>query len=175
MAFRDILPNGNNGDDDLFRQFDDAQAADDLKPLPKGLYVVVALSGELTTAKTGTRGYRVNFKVIEGEHAGRRLWRTWHLTPAAMPYTRRDLAKIGIDNGDKMKRPLPADRFVCKLSVVLRTGDDGIERNEISNIELLRVQEPPADAFAPPPASPPAPPAGNLFPDSPNAGKAEKL
>ena len=179
MAFSDILP-GSNGDDELFRQFDDSEAAADLKPVPKGQYVVVAMSGELTTAKTGTRGYRVCFKIIEGEHAARKLWRTWHITPAAMPYTRRDLAKIGIDNGEKMKRPLPAERFVCRLYVVIRAGDDGIERNEITSIELIRVQDPPVDPFAPPPDEPPPdnPPADNLFgspPSSPSAGRAQRL
>ena len=43
-----------------------------------------------------------------------------------MPYTRRDLAKLGIDNADAMRRPFPAERFVCNLVVVVRADDDGI-------------------------------------------------
>ena len=57
-------------------------------------------------------------------------------------------------------------------------GEDGIERNEITKIELVRVQEPPADPFAPLPLKPPAPSdpsAGKLFADSGNTGRAESL
>ena len=50
--------------------------------LPRGSYVCLAVRGQLTAARTGTPGYGVEFKVIEGEFAGRRLWRTWYLTPA---------------------------------------------------------------------------------------------
>ena len=190
MSFtKSIVPDNNDDDDEIFRELEGAEAAD-LKPVPKGLYIVVALSGELTKAKTGTKGYNVAFRIIEGEYTGRRLWRTWHLTAAAIPYTKTALAQLGI-KGEGMKaqmeRPLPAERFVCKAVVVIRTGDDGIERNEISSIELLRVQEPPTDPFTPPPVSgPPAsgpppvtPAAESLFDDDPsapssNAGKAER-
>ncbi|OWK41277.1 hypothetical protein FRUB_04640 [Fimbriiglobus ruber] len=38
---------------------------------------------------------------------------------------------------------------MCKVTVVVRTDDDGIERNEIRNLELLRVQDAAVDPFAP--------------------------
>jgi hypothetical protein len=134
---------------DLLDQFDSAAAADELGPLPKGSYVCLAVRGQLTAAGTGTPGYGVEFKVIEGEYAGRRLWRTWYLTPAAMTYTKRDLAKFGLDSKDKLTAPFPADRLVLKVTVSVRKGDDGSERNEVTKVELLRVQEPEADPFAP--------------------------
>jgi hypothetical protein len=130
-------------------QFDSATAADEFGPLPKGSYVCLAVRGEFSSAATGTLGYGVEFKVIEGEHAGRRLWRTWYFTPAAMAYTKRDLGKFGLDSKDKLTAPFPADRMVFKVTVSLRTGDDGTERNEVKQIELLRVQEPVVDPFAP--------------------------
>ncbi|OWK44026.1 DUF669 domain-containing protein [Fimbriiglobus ruber] len=145
----DILPGRNGGDDDIFNQFDATEAADDFGPLPKGVYVVLATGGRLDQARTGTRCYKVEFRVIEGEHAGRRLWWDKYLTPAALPYTKRDLSKLGITSREKLEQPLPANRLVCKVTVVVRTDDDGIERNEIRNLELLRVQDAAVDPFAP--------------------------
>lgn len=143
-----VLP-GGNGDDDIFNRFDEVEAADDFRPLPKGAYVAVAVSGRLDKARTGTDGYTVEFRIVEGEYVGRRIWMTKYLTPAAMSYSKRDLAKLGIDSAAKLRGPFPADRFVCKLTVALRTGDDGTERNEIKHLELLRVQDLPVDPFGP--------------------------
>lgn len=134
---------------DALDQFDAATAADEFGPLPRGSYVCLAVRGQVTAAQTGTAGYGVEFKVIEGEHANRRLWRTWYFTPAAMTYTKRDLAKFGLDSKAKLLQPFPADRLVFKVTVTTRTGDDGTERNELTRLELLRVQEPEADPFAP--------------------------
>lgn len=87
--------------------------------------------------------------MIEDEYIGRRLWWDKYFTTAALPYTKRDLAKLGIDSKAKLLAPFPANRFVCKLTVALRKDDDGTERNEIKNLELLRVQEPAVEPFAP--------------------------
>lgn len=144
-----ILPGGSGGSDDILDLFDRTEAADDFGPLPKGVYVALAVGGRLDQASTGTRGYTVEFRVIEGEYAGRRLWVTKYLTPAAMPHTKRDLAKLGIDGKAALQRPFPANRLVCKLIVALRKGDDGTERNEVKSFDVIRVQEPTADPFAP--------------------------
>jgi hypothetical protein len=145
-----ILPGGGgNNNDDIFDRFDTTEAADDFGPLPKGVYVTLAVGGKLDKASTGTDCYKVEFRVIEGQYLGRRLWWDKYFTTAALPYTKRDLAKLGIDSKAKIYQPFPANRMVCKLTVVLRRGDDGTERNEIKNLEVIRVQEPPADPFAP--------------------------
>lgn len=144
-----ILPGGNGGNDDIFDRFDLTEAADDFGPLPKGTYVALAMGGKLDQARTGTKCYTVEFKVLEGEFTGRRLWMTKYFTPDALPFTKRDLAKVGIDNKAKLAAPFPANRLVCKLLVALRKSDDGTERNEIKNLDVIRVQEPTADPFAP--------------------------
>jgi hypothetical protein len=151
-----ILPGGGASSDDIFDRFDTAEAADDFGPLPKGVYVALAVGGRLDKARTGTDCYTVEFRVTEGEYAGRRLWMTKYFTPAALPYTKRDLAKLGIDSKTKLGQPFPANRFVCKLTVALRRDDDGTERNEIKNLEVVRVQEPEADPYAPADDEPPA-------------------
>lgn len=137
---------GGGGGDDWF---DSVQAADDLGPLPKGVYVAVVSRFERTTAKTGTTAWTVTFTVLEGEYAGRRLWRPLYDTPAARPFTKRDLLKLGIDTAAKLAAPFPANRLVCEVTAVLRTDDSGIERNEVKAFKVIRVQEPTADPFAP--------------------------
>lgn len=144
-----VLGNSAGPLDTALSGFDSATAADEFGPLPKGSYVCLAVRGELTAAATGTPGYGVEFKVVEGKYSGRRLWRTWYLTPAAMAYTKRDLAKFGLDSRHKLEARFPADRMVFKVTVGVRTGDDGTQRNEVKQIELLRVQEPETDPFAP--------------------------
>lgn len=151
-----VLPGGAGGNtDDLFDRFDAVEAADDFAPLPKGVYVALAVGGRLDKARTGADCHKVEFRATEGEYAGRRLWWDKYSTADALPYTERDLAKLGIDSKAKLLRPLPADRLVCELTVVLRRGDDGSERNEIRNLEVMRVQDPPTDPFAPADAAEP--------------------
>jgi hypothetical protein len=145
-----IVAGAGGGNDDIFDQFDTATAADDFGPLQKGTYECLAVGGQLTTAKTGTPGYTVEFKVVEGDHAGRRLWMTKYFTPAALPYTKAVLQKFGIDSKAKLSQPFPANRMVFKLTVTVRKDDDGTERNEVKKLDLLRVQEPEVDPFAPP-------------------------
>ncbi len=145
-----ILAGGAGGNNnDIFDQFDTIEAADDFGPLPRGVYTAVAVGGQKGKAQTGTECYTIEFRVIEGEYASRRLWLSKYFTEAALPHTKRELSKFGIDSKAKLNRPFPADRFVCRLTVVLRKDDAGIERNEIRNVEVIRVQEPQADPYAP--------------------------
>lgn len=135
--------------DSLSALFDSTTAADELRPLPRGTYTCRAMNGGLTTANSGTRMYRVRFKVLEGEHAGRCLWKSWPLTPAALPYSKRELAKLGVISGDKLNAPLPPDEYVVRLGVVVRSGDDGVQRNEVRSIEFVRRDAPRKDPCAP--------------------------
>lgn len=144
------LPGGNGvNNNDILDLFDSAEVAADFGPLPKGTYVALAVSGKLEKARTGTEGYTVEFRVIEGKYAGRRLWMTRYITEAAMSYTKRDLVKLGIDSKAKLHQPFPANRLVCELIVVVRKRDDGTEKNEIRDFEVIRVQAPTVDPFAP--------------------------
>ncbi|MFO0851818.1 MAG: hypothetical protein U0871_25120 [Gemmataceae bacterium] len=157
----DILP-GGGGDDDILDRFDATEAAGDYDPLPRGTYTAVAVSGGRTTAATGTPGYTVEFRITDGPHAGRRVWKTWYLTQAALPYTKKGLAKLGLDTKAKLTGPFPADRLVCKLILTVRARDDGSTVNEVKDVSVIRVQEPTADPFAPPADGDAAePPAGD--------------
>ncbi len=133
----------------LARQFDEAEAAGDMLPLPRGTYRCRVNDGELGTSKSGTPGYTLTFTVDDGEHKGRRLWHTAWLTQAALPMSKRDLAKLGVTSLDMLDRPLPAG-FVCDVKVALRVDDDGVERNRVVSFAVVDVLADPTadDAFA---------------------------
>ncbi len=150
----DVL-NGN-AREALARQFDEAEAAGDMLPLPRGTYRCRVTDGELVTSKSGTPGYTLTFTVDDGDHKGRRLWHTAWLTEAAMPMSKRDLAKLGVTSLDMLDRPLPGG-FVCDVKVALRVDDDGVERNRVVSFAVAAVLADPTadDDFASPmPATP---------------------
>jgi hypothetical protein len=137
--------------DDLARQFDEAEAAGDMLPLPRGTYRCRVTDGELVTSKSGTPGYTLTFTVHDGEHKGRKLWHSAWLTPAALPMTKRDLAKLGVTSLDMLDRPLPAG-IVCDVKVAVHTDDAGVERNRVVSFVVVEVLADPTadDDFAAP-------------------------
>jgi hypothetical protein len=137
--------------DELARQFAEAEAAGDMVPLPRGEHRCRVTDGELVESKSGTPGYTLTFTVDDGEHKGRRLWHTAWLTPAAMPMSKRDLAKLGVTSLDMLDRPLPAG-FVVNVKVALRADDDGVERNRVVSFSVVEVLADPTgdDDFASP-------------------------
>lgn len=134
----DIL-NGESREE-LSRRFQEAQAAEEYAPLPKGIYTAEISSSELTSSTAGKPGFVLGFVVGDGEHKGRRIWHTLWLTPPAMPMTKRDLQKIGITSLDQLERPVPMG-IICKITVALRTDDDGEMRNRISRFEVVEVRQ----------------------------------
>jgi hypothetical protein len=123
---------------ELSRQFAEAEAAGDMLPLPRGEYRCRLADGELVTSKGGTPGYQVVFAVDNGEHKGRKLWHTSWLTAAALPMTKRDLAKLGVASLDMLENPLPPG-IVCDVKVALRVDDDGVERNRVVSFNVVAV------------------------------------
>lgn len=144
----DILA-GSGGDfNDVW---DNTAAAGEFGPIPKAEYVCHATKGELESSRSkGTPGYKVEFTIIEGDFKGRKLWHDCWLTPAAMPQSKRDLGKLGITSPAQMEQPLPR-WFRCKVVVVLRKDDDNIERNRVRSFEVVGIDKPEVDPFAPPP------------------------
>lgn len=143
----DILANGSK--EALSQAWDRTIAAADFAPLPAGEYVAYVVSGELFTSKTkATAGYKLSFRVLEGEHAGRLFWDDLWLTPAALPMAKRDLGKLGVTSLDQLERPLPPG-IRCKVKLVLRRDDDGTERNRVRSFEVVGIDSPEQDAFAP--------------------------
>ena len=77
-----------------------------------------------------------------------------------MPQTKRDLGKLGVANLEQLENPLP--RFIrCKCRLARRKGDDGNESNRLKSFEVLGVDPPEADPFAPVAVETPKPPSNN--------------
>ena len=156
----DILSNG--GFDDFNNSWNSTEAAGEFEPLPAGKYTCRVESGELDTSAKGTPTYKLVFLVLKGpddgtDYCGRKLWHDLWLTPAALPMSKRDLAKLGIDSPDRMEQPLPAG-IRCLVRLALRRGDDGLAHNRVRSFEVVGIDPPEPDAFAPavPDAEPPA-------------------
>jgi hypothetical protein len=147
-SLSDILAAG--GGDNIRDLWDSTDAAGELGPLPPGEYVADIIAGDLETSRTkSTPGYKLTYAVVEPEaFAGRRFWHDCWLTPAALPQTKRDLAKIGVQSLDQLERPLPA-RIRCRVKLALRRDDDGNERNRVRTFEVVGIVQPERDAFAP--------------------------
>lgn len=104
----------------------------------------------------GTPGVKLCWKIIEGEHAGRRIWHDCWLTPAALGQSKRDLGKLGVTALEQLETPLrPGIR--CRVKLALRKDDGGGERNRVRCFEVVGIDAPDTDAFAPADAPGPAP------------------
>ena len=146
----DILNGSSGGFNDAWNN---TQAAGDFGPVPRGEYVCHVSKGELESSRLNrTPGYKIEFTVIDGEFRGRKLWLDCWLTPAALAQSKRDLGKLGIVTPEQMEQPLPRG-IRCKVQAVVRRDDDGIERNRVRSFEVIGIDTPEVDAFAPlPPA-----------------------
>jgi len=148
MRLSDILAAGG-GNINLTAIWNKTEAAGEMGPVPAGDYVAHIIAGELVTSRTNaTPGYKLTFKILEGEFAGRLFWSDCWLTEAALPQTKRDLAKLGVTSLEQLEKPLP--RFIrAKCKLALRKDDEGNERNRVKSFEVVGIDKPEDDPFAP--------------------------
>jgi hypothetical protein len=157
----DIL-NGSGGD--FNARWNSTKAAGDFGPVPRGEYECHVTRGELESSRTNrTPGYKIEFTILDGEFKGRKLWQDCWLTPAALPQTKRDLAKLGITTPEQMEALVPRG-IRCRVRVVLRKDDDGTERNRIRSFDVIGIDTPEAGPFAPKPEGDAAEPTGEVDP-----------
>jgi hypothetical protein len=141
----------NGGAESLRNQWEQTKAAEEFAPLPAGTYTARIVSGELFTSRTNaTPGYKLCFKVLEGEHIGRQFWHDLWLTAPALPMTKRDLSKLGVMSVEQLDAPIPPG-IRCKVKLALRRDDDGTEYNRVRSFEVLGID---ADATADPDFAP---------------------
>jgi len=144
---QDILQNGTA--DRLRQAWNETEAAGELAPLPPGEYIAHIIAGTLETSKTrGTPGYKLTFRVCDGDYAGRQFWHDIWLTKAALSMAKRDLAKIGVASLEQLESPLPRG-IRCRCKLVLRRADDGAEFNQVRSFAVVGIDPPETDAFAP--------------------------
>ena len=154
MDFTSALGNGNHSGNGKppsgIDAFDAAEPAPEYKPIPPGIYFGRVLRGWYDVTKTkGEDAYRMRFEVTEGEHAGKTIPRTWTFGPKALGYTKLALAPFGLTTKAQLFLPFPeaGREYHCRLVVAVQRGDDGIERNDIKRIDVLRIVDSPAAAF----------------------------
>lgn len=151
------------------------EAAADLGPLPAGEYICHVIGGELETGHTrGTPGYKLTFAVIDGEFKGRRVWHDIWLTEAALPLAKRDLGKLGVTSLEQLEQPLPQG-IRCVVKVVLRRDDDGAERNRVKSFDVVGIDLPPVDPFAPAEDAPPEDKSPDDSPSGDTSGGASSV
>jgi hypothetical protein len=143
----DILPQSER--DNLARLWDSTKPADDLGLLPEGKYHCRIIDGTAFTAKTGTRGFKITYEIVDGVHAGRWIWSEpmW-FTPDAMAITRRELARIGIDRMEQLDHPIPRG-ILATVKLKVRRDEDGIERNRVTSFRVTGIEVGEPDPFAP--------------------------
>lgn len=145
-SLSDILREGEQ--ESLAKEWDKTEAAEEFAPLPTGEYVARIIAGALFISTKGTPGYKLSFRVLEGDHAGRQFWDDIWLTPAALPMAKRDLLKLGVKALEQLENPLPPG-IRCRVKLTKRTEDDGTEFNKVRRFDVLGIDTPEPDAFAP--------------------------
>lgn len=129
--------------------FDKAEAAAELGPLPLGSYVAVAESSEMRESRNGHPCLKVRFRVVEGEYQNRCYWHPFYLSEKAIAYTKRDLQKLGIRNGEQLQAGVSRNRYVCRLELVVHVEDDGSEKNQMKSFAVIREQTPEPNPYDP--------------------------
>lgn len=149
MDLNSAIPGANGKPVGGIDAFDATEPAPEFTPVPPGIYSACVLRGEYRETSAKADGYRLRFEITEGEHARKTLIRTWTFGPRALAYTKRDLSPFGLTTTAKLLSPFPEPgrEYQCRLVVALQRGDDGVERNDIKRIDLVRVVESPAAAY----------------------------
>jgi len=128
----------------------------DFSPIPAGVYQVAILESEMRATKAGTGRYLLlTMEVLDGEHAGRRLWDRLNLdnpNETAMKIAQQTLASIcravGViapsDSSDLHSRPMLA-------KVTIKAASGGYEAsNEIKGYSAIdKAPAPTAPTAAP--------------------------
>ena len=92
--------------------------------------------------------YKITFEVIDGDHARRRIWSNHWFTDDAMEFTKRALGRLGITRMEQLDQPPPSG-IVCDVRVALREDDDGTKRNRVVTFDVVGIETPRSNPFAP--------------------------
>ncbi|WP_020476357.1 hypothetical protein [Zavarzinella formosa] len=129
---------GGGGNDQRKKFFE--TPLEGIGPVPHGKYRCRVTKGENWQSAKGTDGYRLTFEVIEGELTGRKFWKTYYFTEAALAYSRVELAKFGIVEEHHCMEPFPGDKAIqCTVFVIVSASERG-EQNDVARITDIIIQ-----------------------------------
>ena len=137
-----------NDKEKLTQAWESTEAAQEWGPLPRGEYIARITGGELATSRQNTPSYKLKFEIIAGDYEGQKIWHDVWLTPAALPMAKRDLGKLGIRSLEQLETPLP-EGIRCKVHLVLRQDDNGEKYNRLRSFEVVGIDPPEPEPFAP--------------------------
>jgi hypothetical protein len=141
----DILSGSGGGINDIWDTV--APAGDDFDPLPPGVYRCIVTDGRVAESSTAKASYKVEFTIVEGPHASRKVWHDCWLTRDALHLAKRDLAKLRIFRPEQLKQPPPTG-IVADVRVALSTRDDGSVLNRVAAFKVV-ADAPPPGTFDP--------------------------
>ena len=150
---------------ELEHLFESTEAAQDRSdPIPRGRYELALEGADFgKSQQKGTPCIVLVLMVTSGDHEGRKIWHQLWLTENAMAWTKRDLAKFGINHLSDMNNGSLPRGAVVKADVVVKQNDDGKQWNEITGMDSTTEKwSPGKDAFDESDA--PAPSAGDGVP-----------
>lgn len=73
------------------------EEATGFEPIPEGIYPAMLVKATWNNDK---QYYNAEFQITEGEFEGRKQWMTLSLKPGALPFTKRNLIRLGADATD---------------------------------------------------------------------------
>ena len=134
---------------DIGKRFDQVEAAPALQDvLPRGAYEADWVGISVGENRNGKPRIVLSFDVIDDDFLGTKLWLDLYLTPPAMACTKRELVKLDIEKSEDWKRPVP-HWLRCSVKVIVETGDDGKQRNKITDFKVISYDCETPDPFAP--------------------------
>lgn len=169
------------------------EAGGSFDTLPEAEYNVEIVEAEYASASTGKPMIKVTFKVMDGPHAGRKLWNNFVMTtdnPNALRFFITHMKNLGVTDQwfasasalppEQALRQLAPQLVGCRAQVTVKHREfEGTTRENIKAVKryngpIVSATGPPATATGLPPATtaadpvtPPAP-APPATPDTPN-------
>lgn len=155
MDFVGAIGGGNGGKSPGLSMFGRSSELPEAQPVPGGFYVGRVLRGETYTSKAGNEGYKVEYEITDGDHAGRRVmqWLTFS-TPQKLAEAERVLGVFGLATPEQLLSPFPEAGKAYRVRLTLRVRpatDNYPAANDVQKVELLDVLTTPAAKYALPP------------------------
>jgi hypothetical protein len=142
---RDIV-RGNAAD--FQRAWDETEPSAGFETLPSGIYRCLIVAGQLFTSKmNATPGFKVEFQVIAGPFAERKIWHDIWLTDKALAMAKAELAKLGITDPVQLEQPVPTG-LIADVTVVRRSNSDGTTFSRVRTFRIVDADVP-ADDYRP--------------------------